>query len=56
MEGVAAEQGEAKRVAWQWGLLVSWSLLSLLVPFADSICSLLYMQNTPCREGVYTWG
>lgn len=24
--------------------------------FADSICTLLYMQNTPCREGVYTWG
>lgn len=57
-EGAAAKRGEARLGGWHGSgaslcpgpSCPSWSF------FADSICSLLYMQNTPCREGFYTWG
>lgn len=65
MRGVAGgelrrgwQQCKARPGGWHGGgaSLCPGPPLSLLVAFSDSICSLLYMQNTPCREGVYTWG
>lgn len=56
MEGVAAKRGEARRVAWQWGLLVSWSPLSLLVAFLRTASAACFTCKTHPAERASTHG
>lgn len=56
VEGVAAKRGQARRVAWQWGLLVSRSPLSLLVPFLRTASAACFTCKTHPAERASTHG